>query len=257
MTFNSTKLTITQMAQWVDANISNPQRDDYKLVEYVYHIAYIKANRAGLFSNFEVYDDFALFCVSKFLIRISNQQEAPVKSVVNYFKTVLEPWRAEYVREYCSGCADADTYDFNLCDFGDYLIDATSHQDYDAFDFYCIKISDVVLQHLKTIPRKRNSAEWSNICTSCLLTLQDRITCAVTLCKSCGKNQTSAVVRQLKTKPPILFHLDETFSTYISVLVNEIIHAISVEITKSTFYNVSPASCLKNLVKAANNDEED
>lgn len=257
MTFNSTNLTITQMAQWVDQNISNPERDNNKLVEYVYHISYIKSKRAGIFSDYEAYDDFALFCVSKFLIRISNQQEAPVKSVTNYLKTVLEPWRAEYIREYCSGSADAEVYDFNLCDFGDYLIDCSSQQEYNSFDFYCLKISDVVIQHLKTIPRKRNSAEWSNICASCLLTLQDRITTASKLCTTSKGKDSSGIIRQLKLKPPVLFHLDESFSTYVSVLVNECIHAISVEINRSTFYNVSPSSCLKNLVKAASNDEDE
>ena len=162
------------MAQWIDANTSNPERDDNKLVEYLYHLACSKAERLGFFSDLETYDDFALFCVSKFLIRFSNKEEAPVKSVVNYLNTVIEHWRAEYVRDFCSGCADITIADFNVSDFSDYLVDVASENDYNNYSFYCFKIKDVFRQHLMKIPKKKHSPEWYNIYISCLLTLQDR-----------------------------------------------------------------------------------
>lgn len=253
-------VTFTQMAQWIDANSYNPERDDNKLVEYLYHIVYIKSEKCGFFTDYEKYDDFALYCISKFLIRFSNKQESPVKSVLNYLKIVLEPWHAEYVREFCYGSPDVDIADFNVSDFSDYLVDAASEYDYNSYSCSCLDIGVVARRYLAKIPVKKRSPEWSNICTSCLLTLHDRIKSANCLS---GKNIASddpqllnRIIRGLKTKPPILFHIGEEDAAYVSVLVNEIIHALAVELTYRTHSKVSVTTCLQNLVKAANNDED-
>lgn len=261
MIFNKPKLTFTQMAQWIDANCYTTDRDDNTLVEYLYHLFFIKAEKCGLFTCYENYEDFALFCVSKFLIRISNKTDAPVKSVVNYMKAVLLPWHAEYVKDFCYGSADIAIADFNVNDFSDYLIDITSENDYNTYDVYTMKLGTVVRAYLSRIPIRKHSPEWSNICTSCLLTIQDRLNCASSLSKKSVMSKDAVflnrIVRGLKTKPPILFHLPESYATYISVLVNEITHVISTELTRFTHSYVSPSTCLQNLVKAANNDEDD
>ena len=71
-------ITFIQMAQWVDANSYNPERDDNKLVEYLYHIIHTKAEQRGYFTNYDTYDDFSLYCISKILIRFSNKTDSPV-----------------------------------------------------------------------------------------------------------------------------------------------------------------------------------
>lgn len=254
-------ITLTQMAQWVDANSYNPERDDNKLVEYLYHLIYSRAQQASLFTDYDTYDDFALYCVSKFFIRFANTQEPPVKSVVNYIRTVLQPWKAEYIREFCCGDADLSIADFNASDFSDYLIDVSSEFDYKSYSYTCLNVSHVVRQHLKRIPRNKNSAEWSNIYISCMLTLQDRIKSAAILCdKNLAKENPeliNRIIRGLKTKPPILFHIEPEKSAYITVLVNELTHALATELTYTMHTKVSVESCLQSLVKAASNKEED
>lgn len=262
MTFRRPQnISLTQMAQWVDANSNNPDRDENTLVEYLYHLVYSRAQQGSFFTDFESYDDFALYCVSKFYIRFSNKQEAPVKSVVNYLKTVIEPWKAEYIREFCGGNADMNVADFNVSDFSEYLVDTASEQDYNTYDYLCFKSADVVRAHLRKIPRKHNSSEWTNIYISCLLTLEDRIKSASILCeKNVAKENPELVhriIRSLKTKPPILFHIEEARSAYISVLVNELTHALAAELTHGIHAHVTPETCLHNLIKAASNKEED
>lgn len=261
MTFKKPKdITYTQMAQWVDENSHRVDCDEEKLVEYLFHLVYIKAQQASLFREFEQCDDFAIYCISKLMTRLRNLDEPPVKSIVNYIKTILTPWHSEYVRYYCSGCPDFDMCDFDLCDFSDYLVDASSENDYNAYNLGCLKITHVIRQHLKRIPRKLNSSEWSNIYTSCLLTLQDRIKAAVLLSQNNMAKQDpqlfNRIVRELKTKPPILYHIDESKSTYIAVLVNELIHAIAAELSFTIASKVSVSACLKSLVTAASNEEE-
>lgn len=262
MTFKRPQgIKFTDMAKWVDSCAYSPDRDNNKFVEYLYHIAYIKAEKAALFTDYTQYDDFALFCVSKFLIRYSNTVEAPVKSIVNYLKTVLSYWKAEYVREFCCGDADLSIADFNLSDFDDYLIDAASEFDYNSYNYLCFRVADAARKHLQRIPRKKDSAEWDNIYTSCLLTLEKQFKAAVEVYVKARRNKEilhlSRALRELRKLPPVLFHVSEENSTYVSVLVNELIHAISAELTKEAHYPVSPSTCLKNLVKAACNDEDE
>lgn len=261
MTFKRPRdIKLTEMAQWVDTNAYLEDRDNDKFVEYLYHIAYMKAERSNLFSDYTQYDDFALFCVSKFFIRYSNKSESPVKSVINYFKTVRDYWRAEYIREFCCGDADLNVADFNLGDFSDYLIDASSEYDTTSYSLLCFRAADIIKKYLLKIPRKKNSSEWSNIYTSCLLTLENRIKVAADLCRNLDINkdaqQVNRIVRNLKKLPPVLYHLSESYSTYISVLVNESIHALASELTTEIHHNVSVSNCLRNLVTAAYNCED-
>lgn len=261
MTFKkSSDTSLTEMAVWVDsAEVFSCDKDT--LVEYLYHLVLFNAKQRSLFNDQDSYDDFSLFCVSKLLIRLNNTLKEPVKSIVNYIKNVLDPWHAEYVRTFCVGSPELNISDFNVSDFSDYLIDSSSENDYRVYDCFCLKVSDVVQKHLKRIPRKKHSCEWSNIYVSCLLTLQDRIETAANLSENSIVTQDpiflSRVIRELKTRAPILFHIDESMSGYISVLVNEITHAIAAEISCSVASKITPSECLKHLVIAAANEEEE
>ena len=261
MTFKRSSISLTTMAKWVDANYYSENVDKDTLVEYLYHLVYNNAQPLKLFKDPEDYDDFSLFCVSKLLIRLNNKEVNTVKSIVNYIKNVLSPWHAEYIRCFCVGDVDAEQEDFDVTDFADYLIDSTSEFDNNVFCFGCINVASVVTRYLRCIPHKKNDSEWSNICTSCMLTIYDRIKSATTLsAKELSEENPvllSRVIRSLKTKAPILFHIDESLSGYISVLVNEAIHAMSSEISYTTASKVTPQACLKNLVVAASNAEDD
>ena len=115
--------------------------------------------------------------------------------------------------------------------------------------------------YIKQIPRKRKSAEWSNIYTSCLLTLQNRIRVAAKLCEKFDivnhPEQTNLLIRELKKSAPILYHVDENVSNYVTTLVNEMIHALATEISHTTMSTVSVSACMRNLVAAASTDEDE
>lgn len=261
MTFKKrTDVTLTEMAKWVDKNMLLTDYDVNTMIEFLYHLVFTKSQQCKIVTDYETCDDFSLFCVSKLLTRINNKKDNSLKSIVNYINTVIFPWHNEYIKLFCTGSSEFEIADFDICDFSDYLIDAASEHDYNAYSFYCFKVSDVVQQHLRKIPRKKKDSEWSNICVSCLLTLKDRIYTAVQLLSETDEDdpkQMSKTIRRLKTKPPILFHIDESMSSYVSVLVNELVHAIAAELSYSTSSKVLPSTCLKNLVVAASNEEED
>ena len=248
------------MAMWVDAYDSNCSEDT--LIEYLYHLVWVNAQKRDYFKDLDVCDDFALYCVTKLYPKYKNKQERTIKSIVNYIKTVIDPWRADYVKDFCGGSAKLEIASFDVHDFGDYLIDVVSEHDYNNFYHYdVLRISDVIYKYLKQIPRKKNSAEWSNICVSCLLTIQDRLNIALNLCSKEMIDEHpqlfNRVIRDLKNRPAVLYHLDESMSAYVSVLVNQLIHAIAAELTAATGTTIAASVCLKNMVIAAANESED
>lgn len=261
MTFNKPQnVTLTQMAQWIDSCDSYEDCDKNKQVEYLYHLAMCKAKQLSLFTDPETYDDFAIYCTSKLLSRLTNKDEAHVKSVVNYIKTSIQYWYADYVREFCTGSPNVDM-EFDINDFADYLVDESSMYETRSlfYDGFCVTSS--LRKHLNNIPKKRLNSEWDNICISCYLTLEDRINSAKNLIQQFKNTETeqllSRLIRALKNRPPILFHIDESLSSYITVLVNELVHVMSVELTESLGVSVSPVDCLQNMVLAAQNNEDD
>lgn len=261
MTFKKPRdITLVQMAQWIDSLTSYQDNID-RLVEYLYHLSYYNAQKRALFNNYESYDDFAIFCASKLLTRLNNKNKEHVKSIVNYINNVLSPWYSEYVSLFCSGASENIIEDFDVSDFADYLVDTTCELDRMCYRFGYSNISSIIENHLKYIPRKKHNPEWGNIYTSCLLTLQDRINCAEMLCNDAELVNNPALlhrhIRSLKKRSPILFHLDESLSNYILVLVNELTHAICTELSYAAHSTISPDTCLTNLMIAANNDEEE
>ena len=260
MTFTQPKnITLTQMAQWVDTHTAVTDNDRVTQLEYIYHLVLCRAKQLSLFNDSETYDDFTLFCAYKILTRLNNTELPELKSVVNYIRSAIRPWYAEYVRAFCCGTPELEVQNFDVYDFGDYLIDITHENDYSSLFYDCSSITHALQKHLLKIPHKRNSSEWNNICVSCFLTLQDRINSAINLSQDLSKTNNlallSRLIRTLKNRPPILFHLEETMSTYVSVLTNELIHVMSVELSYKLHSEVSPSDCLKNLVIAAQHED--
>ena len=263
MTFYKPKdLTFTQIAQWVDANHMCAHCDEEKLCQYIYHLVVLKTQQCAFFNDTEQLDDFSLYCTSRLLqkIRKNRQTGEVIKSITNYIKTVIGHYKADYISEFCSGSPEYEIANFDICDFSDYLIDTASSSDFHHYWYDCIRTSDVICNHLKTIPRKKNSAEWTNIYTSCLLTLTDRIRAATEIIKKADIKDPqilNRIIRNLRKRSPILYHLDDTKSMYISVLVNELTHALASEISHSIASKVSVSACMRNLITAASNEEDE
>ena len=263
MTFTKPKdITYTQMAQWVDANALNPESSEELLCQYVYHLAYINAQKNLFFKDPEQLDDFAIYVVSRMVNRFRRgAQTTPVKSVVNYFNSVLSLWKADYIRDFCTGSADIEIANFNVDDFSDYLVDAASQYDYNAYVFNTKDIINAAYKTVAKIPHRKNSAEWDNIYISCLLTLEQRIMKAVRLCEKKSLQHdprtTDMLIRSFKVEKPLLYHLPEHFATYINVLVNECVHAIAAELSYVTASKISVGACLRNMVIAAAEAEEE
>lgn len=253
-------MTLTQIAQWVDSNMYEDSCNEEKLCEYIYHLVHAYAKKHIDYKNYEQLDDFLLYSCSRFFIRLRRSSTSqPIKSIVNYIKSVTNLWYADYLRETSYGTPDAEYAEFDLFDFSDYLIDVSSEDDYHSYTLCYVDPSKVVYDYLKKIPVRCNSSEWVNIYISCLLTINNRIRTLVEMSKDLNDSDTikyNKIMRKAKLQKPILFHVDETMENYIQTLVNELIHAISAEISYTISSKVSVSTCLKNLVIAANEAED-
>lgn len=53
-------ITYTEMAIWIDNNAYNPECDQIKLYEYLYHLVYMLAVKGRYFNSASDYDNFSL-----------------------------------------------------------------------------------------------------------------------------------------------------------------------------------------------------
>ena len=268
MTFSKPPIKYTDMAQWIDKNAMSPECDDNVLYRYLYHLVNMCAHELDLFRKIDDYDQFSLYCASRLLLRLKNPdskaESQQVKSILNYIKFIIRPWRADYEHEFHVESDKIDTIPIGSFDLGDYMSDMISYHDVSAYSyqFTCDDVADIIRVHLSKIPRKRHSPEWHNIYISCLLTLQDRILYAIDYATQHESKDTYQLVTKAFNKarmlPPILFHLDKSMSGYINVLVVELQHAIAAELSYEMGMKLSPANAIKNLIyNALTENEED
>lgn len=248
MTFKRPDITYTAMAMWVDENAYLESCNDELLYEYIYHIADMLARKAEYFHYASEYDEFALYVASRVYFRLKNPKQfqlakdgepklKKVKSILNYLKKVIYPCKADYDIEFGSGSPDATVIQLGSFDVGEHLsLDSNLFDQFDRSYAYG-DIIKTVKQHLLRIPVRKNSAEWHNIYLSCLLTLINSTVLTHAMIKRIDVNQpqhrdqiVEKFYKELRSQPPVLYHLPDTMSTYIVVLTNEIRHVVSDEL---------------------------
>lgn len=238
-----------KIAQWIDSG--EGLSDVNKLYKSIYKLCMMLSCKRKAFSCTQDYEDFCNYFASKLVLRLQNEKTEPIKSILCYMKHVFPLWRADFMKE-CGKVLD-DYVELSSFNFSDYLVDVDSlkNDDYISTEK---DILNIIKKHLSSIPTLRNSPEKTNIYISCFLTLNERIQAVLDILCKHRIQQTSvafdAIIRTLKTRPPVLFHVDEKRASYISVLVNEVIHRMSKDITQASHTTVSVETCLQNLVIA-------
>lgn len=109
-------LRYTEMCMYIDANLDkivqtgeHPDIEN-KIFEYLYHILYALSCKQNFFPKFEDYDLFALYGASELYISMRNKQRnagqiirgkevVPIKSCLNFIKSVLFPLKVNYTRQ--------------------------------------------------------------------------------------------------------------------------------------------------------------
>ena len=109
-------LKYTTMAIYIDEHIHEVVEEgkhpeiESKIFEYLYHIIYALSYKAMFFKNFEDYDTFALTSAAQLYMSmikkfknkgqiIRGKEVVPIKSCLNFIKSVLFPLKVNYQKE--------------------------------------------------------------------------------------------------------------------------------------------------------------
>jgi hypothetical protein len=260
------------MCIWIDTNAYEDSCDEVLLYEYLYHLVNMLAHEYKYFTKVDYYDEFSLFCASRLCLRLKNPKQfefteagtprlTRIKSILNYIKTVIYPYKVDFEQEYYShDIDDLVTLGDNNFDFGEYFGEECKIFSNLDFSLSLGDLTTVIRSFLRKIPRKRNDPEWHNIYLSCLLTILNSITAS--------KEQLSEVVEKdtltrlnrlyalLRTKEPILYHLDVSYTNYIKTLVAEIRQLLTRELTIELHTYIPTEVSLKNLIITALKDDD-
>lgn len=252
ITYERRPETCTEMAIWIDNNAYSSTCDDELLYEYLYHVASIIARKYAFFETAVDYDEFSLYAASRLFSRLKHKKQfetdengnpkmKKIKSILNYVKKVLTHLKTDFEYTFRIESKDVDIVSTETFNLGSYIAEETSPFDRLEFSASLDNIAMIVKAHLKKIPVKYASAEWMNIYISCLLTLIDSITFPTYLLNDVHPESVhlreakfNNIYQELRNQPPTLYHLPESMSNYICVLVNELRHVIASEISWST-----------------------
>lgn len=258
-------VTYTQMAIWIDEHVYERPLDESLLYEYLYHLSNMLAGKAEYFASAVDYDQFALFSASRLFQRFVNPKQfalnkagepqmKKIKSVLNYIKKVIYPYKVDFEMEFKIENKNVNVIPIGTFDLGSHMVEASSIFDRIEFSYTLDSISMIVKSHLQKIPTKKNSSEWENIYLSCMLTLLDSITLPRTIqaryegLKFNREQFLDNAYVELRNQQPILYHLPDSMSTYIKVLVNELRHVIASELSWKCDSYIPADATMKSLI---------
>lgn len=255
------KLTYTELCIWIDNNMYSENCDDALLYEYLYHIVNMFARKHSYFKSVSYYDDFALSSASRLFMRIKDTRLTKIKSILNYIKTIIYPFKVDFEKDnYVENPEDNSFIYTEEYSLGTNLIDEIDLFDKIDFRYTLENVSDLIKNYLCKIPRKKNSCEWLNIYTSCLLTFLVQLKTASNnkLNKSdITDKELHSLYLAAQREEPILYHLDKSYSNYIKVLVNEIKSLVAKNLAIENHSQISSENALKSIIIASMDMEDD
>lgn len=247
-------LKYTDMAIYIDEHLKDITEFDVnyeveaKVYEYLYHIIYALSYKAGYFKSMDDYDSFALYGAGELYVSMRKKQlhageekrgrlVKPIKSSLNYIKSVLFPLKINYQREHFSQVLNPDVnQDTSI------LIDNIKHSIQSQYTlpherYYAQAVEEIKIFLYKVLdetPFRNDKKMRKRIYFSVILTLLDQLTLpnalknkrdnALENSKEVTKNLQRKITDTyvINNKPAILWHLDKSYSNYIKVLIAKV-----------------------------------
>lgn len=241
------------MCIWIDNNAYKEDCDEEKLFQYLYLLAHMLARKEKYFRNTKDYDDFAVYMATRTYFRLTNPKQYQLKangepkmtklrSVLNYMRSTLYPCKVDFQQQYYAqtNIVVEDIDYVSEYSFADKLKDTVDELTAKDFEVCLLDVVKTARGFLSKIPYKKDSADWMNIYTSCMLTFLNSITLTNDE-KSRIENYKRSMISKdnfyinLYNKEAedavILFHLPETMHDYIEVLVRKMKRAIASDLS--------------------------
>lgn len=231
----------TQLCMYIDENIEklrNPGQYpevENKIYNYLWLLVKALAIKKRMFQNFEDYDPYAFYSANRlfFAIRknlvntgkvVKGKLIRPIKSSLNYTKTLLYPMKIEYQREAYREILDEEftTKRFDSFAFKQKLQESarSSQMGAELFPIYLCDlfktIPSILDKVLETSPFKKGTAEYKHIKISILLNYLNNIQ----LSKLVTKESTAVT----------LWKLPKSMTSYMRILIKEFMTVLKKEI---------------------------
>ena len=231
----------TQLCMYIDENIEklrNPGQYpevENKIYNYLWLLVKALAIKKRMFQNFEDYDPYAFYSANRlfFALRknlvntgkvIKGKLIRPIKSSLNYTKTLLYPMKIEYQREAYREILDEEftTKKFDSFAFKQKLQESarSSQMGAELFPTYLCDlfktIPSILDKVLETSPFKKGTAEYKYIKISILLNYLNNIQ----LSKLVTKESTAIT----------LWKLPKSMTSYMRILIKEFMTDLKKEI---------------------------
>lgn len=263
MTYSKPNVRYVDMAIYIDEHVykQTTEVEDNLIYEYLYHLAIMLARKGKYFKKADDYDKFGLLAATRMFTRLRSKKQfeldadgkpklTPIKSSLNFLKSIMYPLKATYQQEYYSQVISKELPEINYDpNFNSSLVRSVDRLNVTDFRLCLNNIADCAEMCISRIPKKLNSDEYHNIYVSCLLTFLNSITISrknkKRVFKDCDGNVyykdvvLKKILKEENNDPVILYHLDESMKDYILVLTREIKHSLAQELSQALHTHIS------------------
>ena len=279
-----------EMCIYIDKHIYEENHDTTKIFEYLECLFYSLSVKKKLFKTQEDYDNFKTYAATEVYLRLTNKKQflqdddpkklKKIKSILNYIKRVLYPLTVNYQQEnYCNLYKQRDLSIYKeqegstQPDKNSFMYENTLNSN---SEFIHIEVDNYLNSICKIIRSVTDNTIYSkdkiltyNIYMSCLLTLLKSFTLSKYNTKRITNENGDMRYVSDKTLESIYYeessnaltvwNLDESMSTFISVLVNKIKRIIAKEIRDIINYYQPSEELIKDILFSSiqTNEEEE
>lgn len=249
MIFPKPKIKYTQMAMYVDEKMNSnsyPTEEELELMYiYIYHIIRMLAYKHKYFNKTEYYDEFSLTVAADMMnrfvynpkLRQVDENDTPllgkIKSSLNYIKSVLYGRKVAFEQKTYSQKLSPSTEDIKLTDFSFANQIRSSNRELinSNVRLYLGDLGKTIFNYVDKVCIYKDVIIRKNIRLSCYLSVlgsvlftEQTVDDIVSKYKTpeAKYNYLCNMYEQNKNNSIVLYHLNETFRNYITVLVRKI-----------------------------------
>lgn len=268
MYYKKPKISYTAMAIYIDGKINDPDpKVQETCFEYMWHLYYILAVKGKMFNVGRDYDEYALYAATQLYLRYKRDKDIrngnklkPIKSVLNYIKRTLYPFRVNYQKmtfqeefrqDSLGGEHPTQIYEDRVAK----IRENTNSLMNVEYRHYINTICKTIKNFLRQSPYQKDKVMMHNIYLSCLLTFLKTITMSnKNIARVKNKEDKALPIVDLvdkiyaeeKNDDTVVFHLDPSMKNYITTLVNR----IKKEVTKDLNYIVGSFEPTRDVIES-------
>lgn len=264
-------VTYTDMCIWVDDNAYKEDCDREKLFKYIYLLAEMLAFKSHFFKHGTLYDDFAVYVATRVYSRYVDENQfvvkkgrdkpklKKIKSVLNYLKKIIYPAKITFEQnrnQQNIEIGEQFTYDLRY-DFHSRIRDTVHNLKAIEYSAYIQDIVPTIKSHVYSVVKFEDKVTTNNIYLSCVLSFLNSVVLPNKTQEKLNKMMSdgikqSAINRMYqfeRTNSTILYHLNDSYKDYVSVLVNEVRQIIAKDMSSIMQTDVYSDSLAEDLLQ--------